>query len=269
MDFYLLSIAIGAFIGFVMALTGAGGSILAVPLLVFFLNISIAEAAPIALVAVMISSMTATIQNLFMHTVRYKTAILIAVFGIIFALIGVVMAKRISDSWLSYIFIFVLWYVAWKMWHQSTEIIESNENKPAPACALNAATSRLFWTASCTKRLMLTGSLAGLLSGLLGVGGGFIIVPSLKQVTNFSMQTIIATTLMAVGLVSMASITMYSAQSNVVWAIALPFTLSTVITMLAFKKGASLFSEKTTQRSFAVLALVAGLSLLMNTGIIF
>ena len=85
MDLNFISIVIGLFVGVVLALTGAGGSILAVPLLAFSLNISIVEAAPIGLLAVMLASSISAIQGLRVGLVRYKAATLIASFGITFA----------------------------------------------------------------------------------------------------------------------------------------------------------------------------------------
>ena len=79
-DATIISIAIGLFIGLVLALTGAGGSILAIPLLVFGLNLSLTQAAPIALLAVMLASSIGAIQGLHKGIVRYKTALLMASF---------------------------------------------------------------------------------------------------------------------------------------------------------------------------------------------
>jgi uncharacterized membrane protein YfcA len=261
LDANLISIALGLFVGLVLALTGAGGSILAVPLLAFGLNLSMMQAAPIGLLAVMLASSIGAIQGLRAGIVRYKAATLIATFGILFAPFGVWLTHRASNQLLSLIFSIVLAYVAWRMWHQNTQNLQDDENRSAPACVLNPATSKLFWTAHCTKGLVITGGVAGLLSGLLGVGGGFVIVPSLRKVSNFDMQTIIATSLMAIAIISAASISTYLLHSNINWQIAIPFVTSTIVSMFIFRLISHKVPAIISQRGFAVIALCAALML--------
>lgn len=260
----LISIAVGIFIGLVMAITGAGGSILAVPILVFSLNLSIVQSAPIALLAVMIAAIASTVQGLYRKTVRYKAGALIGCFGILFAPIGVWVAKYAPNQILSLIFAAVLVYVALRMWNESTQNQNNDESKPPLACVLNPATSRLFWTAPCTKRLIATGSAAGLLSGLLGVGGGFVIVPSLRSVSNFDMQTVTATSLMAIALISMVTIASYSVNTDIDWGIAVPFISSTMLSMFVFRGFSHKISANVSQRGFALLTLVAATLLLIK-----
>lgn len=264
-DIQLISIFLGAFVGFIMAISGAGGGIFAIPILVFGLNLSITQSAPIALLAVMSAASVGAIQGLNNGIVRYKTALLMAAFGITFAPIGVWLAKRLPTQYLSLIFALILIYVATRMWKRDFKKTYDNALNPPPACVLNPATSKLFWTAHCTKRLVGAGSLAGLLSGLLGVGGGFVIVPSLRKVSNFEIQTIIATSLAVIALVSATSVATYVLQGDVNWAIAIPFVTSTVISMFAFRLISHKISTKISQRSFAILAVLAALFMLIKS----
>jgi uncharacterized protein len=264
LDVQLISVCLGLFIGLVLALTGAGGSILAIPLLIFGLNLNITQAAPIALLAVMSAASVGAAQGLRTGIVRYKTALLIAAFGIAFAPLGVWLAKHAPTQYLSLIFAIILVYVATRMWKRDFKKARGNENNPPPACVLNPATSKLFWTALCTKRLVLTGSLAGLLSGLLGVGGGFVIVPSLRKVSNFDTQTIIATSLAVIALVSTASVASYFLHGGINWNIALPFVISTMVGMFVFRLFSHKIPAKISQRSFAVLAIIAAVLMIVK-----
>lgn len=263
-DPFIISISLGLFVGLVLALTGAGGSILAVPLLAFSLDLSMAQAAPIGLFAVMIAATVGAVQGLRAGIVRYKAATLIATIGIICAPVGVWLAQRAPNQLLSLIFAIVLAYVAWRMWQQSAQMITLDENKPAPACEVNPANSKLFWTASCTKRLISTGGLAGFLSGLLGVGGGFVIVPTLHKVSNLETKSIVATSLAVIALVSASSVVSYITQHSINWAIAVPFTLATVFGMLVGRLLANKISSQTAQRGFASLAFLIAIALLIK-----
>jgi uncharacterized membrane protein YfcA len=264
-ELQLISVLLGLVVGLTLALTGAGGSILAIPLLIFGLDLSLTQAAPIALLAVMSAASVGAVQGLCNGIVRYKTALLIASFGVVLAPLGVWLAKRAPTQILSLCFATILIYVATRMWQQSTQILEADENKPAPACVINPATSKLFWTALCTRRLIITGGVVGLLSGLLGVGGGFVIVSSLRKVSNFDMQTIVATSLTAIALVSAVSVFTYLLHGDINWKIAVPFVTSTIVGMFAFRLISHKIPAKISQRSFAVLSVLAAVIIVIKS----
>lgn len=266
MDF-IITVGLGMFVGLVLAFTGAGGTILAIPLLAFFLNLSMTEAAPIALFAVLLTSIVATAHGLYTKIVRYRAAVVIGISGILLAPIGVWLTQYLSNQFLSMFFAFVLMYVATNMWLQSIENSQMNLSKPLPACAVNPATSKLFWTASCTKRLVATGSVAGFLSGLIGVGGGFVIVPTLTKVANLEMKSIVATSLAVTALVSIVSLVVYSKQYVINMEIAITFAVTTLLSMLASKTFSHRIPNKIIQRSFAIFAYLMAIAMLIKISI--
>ncbi len=67
---------------------------------------------------------------------------------------------------------------------------------------MNPAIGKLQWSLPCARALMFAGSIAGFLSGLLGVGGGFIIVPALKRYTDLPIKSIVATSLGVLAIVT-------------------------------------------------------------------
>jgi uncharacterized protein len=253
----LLMIFLGFLLGAISALTGTGGSIFAIPLLMLGFNMPLTQAAPIALLAVSSASSIATVQGIRAGMVRYKTALLMAAFGITFAPLGVWLANKIPAQILNLFFVVILLYVAFQMWQQSNKTQFADENKPTPDCMINPATSTLFWTALCTRRLIFTGGVSGILSGLLGVGGGFVIVPSLRKVSNFNMQTIIATSLTVVALVSISTVLTHSFHDAIAWKIAMPFMIGTILGIASFSLISFKITEVNSQRSFALLALFA------------
>lgn len=257
MSVELVAIGLGTFVGLVLALTGAGGAILAIPLLVYFLHLNITQAAPVALFAIMLSAGVAAISGLKAGIVRYKAAGLMATLGMIFAPLGVWLSHHLPLPILEILFSITLAYVAFRMWRGS---ISDSLNNEAPACQINPVSSKLFWTAPCTARLSLTGSFAGLLSGLLGVGGGFVIVPALQKVSNFDMKTTIATSLAVISLVSFSGLISYALHYHLNWELTLVFGASTILGMLIGKLLSSKISSRMTQRLFAVLAFVIAIS---------
>lgn len=246
-----------------MALTGAGGAILSVPLLMFFLNLSMQQAAPIGLLAVFLAATFASILGLKQGIVRYKAAGLMAVMGVIAAPIGVSLAYKTSPLILQSLFIMVLLYVAWHV--LSAKLLKEEVfNQLVAPCEINPATSKLFWTASCTKRLILTGSLAGFLSGLLGVGGGFIVVPSMQKISNLEHQMIVATALAMIALVSLVSVIAYTGHTQINWSIAIPFMAATFVGSLAGRSISDKINPHTKDWMFASVAFTVASTMLVR-----
>jgi hypothetical protein len=245
----LIALALGAVVGLILALAGAGGGILAVPLLVFGLHLSIAQAAPVGLIAVGAASMLGAVLGLRDGLVRYRAAGLIGVTGMLVAPLGVSLAKILPNQPLTIAFAIVL---AWVADHEQAEF----------PCVLNPQEGRLRWTMPCARALAGTGALSGLLSGLLGVGGGFVIVPSLTRFTNLSTRSILATSLAVISLVSVGAVGAAAWQGTVAWAIALPFALGAIVAMFAGRLMAARLAGAHLQRAFAATCAVVALLLL-------
>lgn len=272
-----ITIALGLFVGLVMAITGAGGAILSLPLLVFFLHLKIIDAAPISLMAVMLSASLAALLGLRSGIVRYKAATLLAIFGVLCAPLGVYVAHQLSEKTLAILFSIVLLTVSarsFQKFRTPTLLIGDDcddpngcddEIKEAPPCAVNPATSKLFWTAPCTQRLVLTGSFSGFISGLLGVGGGFIIVPTLHSISNLETKMIVATSLAVIALVSMASALSYVGGGNVLWNIALPYVSATVVGMFLGRVLHTKIPSHMSVLIFGLLSLSIAILMLLKT----
>ena len=272
-----LSILLGLFVGFVLAITGAGGAILSLPLLVFFLDLKMIDAAPISLMAIMLSAGFAAGLGLKSGIVRYKAATLLATFGVLCAPLGVYVAHQLPEKVLAILFSFVLLTVSIRSFQkfQTPTLLIGDDcddpngcddnDKEEPACAVNPATSRLFWTAPCTKRLILTGGFSGFLSGLLGVGGGFIIVPTLHSISNLETKMIVATSLAVIALVSMASAFSYAGNGAILWNIAIPFVSATVGGMLLGRLLHTKIPSHISVLIFSILSLIIAVLMFLNT----
>ncbi|SUD28735.1 membrane protein [Pseudomonas fluorescens] len=123
----IIVLLLGLTVGVILALTGAGGGILAVPLLVFGVGLSMAEAGPIGLLAVGLASTLGAVIGLKNGTVRYKAALLIAGAGIVCSPLGLWLAQRTPNRPLTIMFAFVLMYVAFRVYQRS--LTPSTESK--------------------------------------------------------------------------------------------------------------------------------------------
>jgi hypothetical protein len=204
------SLALGLVVGVILALTGAGGGILAVPLLIFGAQIGVAQAGPIGLMAVGIAAALGAILGLRQGIVRYRAAALVAVTGMLLSPLGLWLARQIDNRWLSVLFALTLLFVAYKTYRNATKAAlptASGLDQPHPlACVRAIDDGRFIWTKPCARALAVSGGVAGLLSGLLGVGGGFVMVPALQRNTDLPMQSIVATSLAVIALISVAGV---------------------------------------------------------------
>jgi uncharacterized membrane protein YfcA len=255
----LTSLVLGLAVGLILALTGAGGGILAVPLLVFGTQIGVAQAGPIGLMAVGMAASLGAILGLRAGVVRYRAALLVAIAGMLFSPAGLWLARRIDNRWLSVLFALTLLYVALNTFRKTRGVAAAPHAKPrAPVCVRGLDTGRFIWTRPCARALALSGSVAGLLSGLLGVGGGFVVVPALQRYTDLAMQPAVATSLAVIALISAAGVATSAASGALAWSIALPFSAGALAGMLGGRSLSKRLSGAHLQIAFAaVSAMVA------------
>ncbi|MGH8446357.1 MAG: sulfite exporter TauE/SafE family protein [Solimonas sp.] len=263
-----MSLLLGFFTGLVLGLTGAGGSVLAVPLLMWGLGWSLPQATPVALLAVCAAAAFGTAVAWDVSYIRYRAAVLMAAASLLTAPLGLWLAQRLPHDSLVALFAALLVGVALRNWRQAQRAPQeaaivraavAGDGSPAagPICRLDRRTGRLIWTWPCRSLIGATGAATGFLSGLLGVGGGFVIVPSLRAWSELSVHSAIATSLMAIALVSAITVLMSLAQGHALpWQIAAPFVTGALGGMLAGRRLAPRIAGPRLQQGFAALMIV-------------
>ena len=264
MEVVLISIALGIFVGVVLGLTGAGGAILSVPLLGFFLHLNVAEAAPIGLLAVSLSAGLGAYLGLRSKIMRYKAAMLIATAGLLFSPVGIWLAHQLPNWPLVLIFCLVLLLVARNMWKQAQRELAGLDEELGPPCMLDQTIGKLTWTLPCARALAMSGALAGVFSGLLGVGGGFIIVPALRRFTDLPMKSIVATSLGVLTIVSFGGVLFSNLYGSMNWTLAAPFAGGSVVGLLIGRQAVKSISGPRVQQSFAIFALMLSVAMIVK-----
>ena len=251
---------LGLWVGAILGLTGAGGGILATPALMAGMGWTMQQSTPVALFAVAGSALLGALDGLRKKTVRYKAALLMALTGMPFTALGIHIAQSLPQRLLLVLFATVMLIVAGRQLHQSRLNRQGADDVP---CPIHPDSGRFQWSWSTALILGSVGAGTGLMTGLLGVGGGFIIVPVLRKLTNLTMQSIVATSLMVIALVSGSGI-----LSALIHGITLPldivsaFALATVTGMLIGRGLIARLSDQLIQRGFATVLIVVALGLL-------
>jgi len=266
---WLLAPLLGVAVGAVLALTGAGGAILAVPLLLFGLHLGVAQAAPISLLAVALSAAVGAFLAWRARTLRYRAAAVMAASGLAFAPVGQWLSHVLPARTLTLLFAAVLVLAAVRTLVQARRELSGKpaERSQAAPCRLDPATGRLRWTPHCAGVLVLAGAATGLLSGLLGVGGGFVLVPALMLFTDLAMPSVVATSMGVIALVSLGAASLAAAQGQVAWVVAAPFALGAVGGMVAMRAWAQRLRGPRLQQGFAVLSLAVAAGLVLRVAL--
>ena len=259
----ILGLLLGSLVGVTMGLTGAGGGILAVPLLVFGMHLTVAQAGPMGLLAVGIAAAVGALIGLKANILRYRAASLIAVCGALTAPLGVWLAHRLDTRLMSLIFASVLGWVALKSFKEIfLEGLRSDSSRVVQPCLRSSDSGRFIWTARCAGVLSLSGGIAGVLSGLLGVGGGFVMVPVLQRFTDLDARSIVATSLAVISLISLAGVVTSMTTGNLDLQLALPFATGSVAGMTGASLVASRLPPNKLKLAFAVMCLAVAVGMI-------
>lgn len=253
---------LGMLVGAVLGLTGAGGGILAVPALITGLGWPIQQATPVALLAVAGGAAVGAIEAWFKKLVRYRAALLMAACSLPFTQSGIVLAHHLPQRLLTGLFGGVMLLAALR---QLIQPPCNNDKSAGTTGQLNPATGRFHWNWPTAGLFAAIGAITGLLTGMLGVGGGFVIVPLLKRFTNVGMHGVVATSLMVVALVSSSGVVLNLLHGvSVPLGITLVFSLMTATGMLLGRYAASHLPARYIQKGFAAVVMAVAIMMLVK-----
>ena len=240
-----LALALGAGVGVLLGLLGGGGSILAVPVLVYALGLPLSEAIPASLVVVGVASATGAIPKVRTRQIEWRLAGVFAATGIAGTLLGTVVGQNLPDA-------AVLIGFAVVMVIAGARMLTRNDNI-GTACATEAST--IDWR-RCAPRSIPTGFAVGVLTGLFGVGGGFLIIPALVLLLGIEMSVAIGTSLVIIVANSSVGLIARADELGDNWIVTASFAGAAVVgSLLAGRFGERVDADRL-RRWFAYLVFV-------------
>lgn len=177
----LLSVLVGVSLG----LLGGGGSILTLPILMYALHMGEKEAIATSLLVVGATSAAAVLTHARAGRVRWKIGLIFAAAGATGAFGGGLLADHIPGAWLIRAFILMMVATAIAMFRGRKEVAASERPLSVPKIALD-------------------GLVVGVITGLVGAGGGFLVVPALALLGGLSMYEAVGTSLLVIAIKSFA-----------------------------------------------------------------
>ena len=247
----LLSVAVGIALG----LFGGGGSILTVPILVYVAGLPAHEAIATSLLVVGVTSVAAMIPHARAGHVRVRTGLVFGGAAMIGAFAAGRLAHLLSGQVLLVAFAVMMVVPAVAMLRKrtcDTESGEATEESERPARDLPLA------------KVIAEGILVGAVTGLVGAGGGFLVVPALVLLGGMSMRTAIGTSLLVVAMKSFAGFAGYLGHVEIGWTLAGAVTAAAVIGSVAGAMLAGRIPQAGLRRAFAGFILAMGAFVLVQ-----
>lgn len=210
---YLLGAGSGVVVGFVLGLVGGGGSILAVPLMVYLVGVQNPHVAiGTSAFAVAVNAATGLANHARAGTVKWRCALLYAAAGVTGAFAGSTAGKAFDGQKLLFLFAIVMVVVGIMMLRGRGKLGDPNAE-----CNRENAPKVLGY-----------GAATGAFSGFFGIGGGFLIVPGLMASTGMPMINAIGSSLVAVTAFGLTTAANYAFSGLIDWPLAIVFILGGV-----------------------------------------
>ncbi|WP_454886367.1 sulfite exporter TauE/SafE family protein [Sphingomonas oryzagri] len=202
---YALGALSGALVGFSLGLVGGGGSILAVPLMVYLVGVPSPHVAiGTSALAVAVNAATGLASHARAHTVKWRCGGMYAVAGVLGALGGSTLGKAFDGQKLLFLFALVMIGVGILM-------IRGRKNQGIEGAQCNRENA---------PKVLSFGLATGLFSGFFGIGGGFLIVPGLVASTSMPMLNAVGTSLVAVTAFGLTTAANYAFSGYIDWPLA-------------------------------------------------
>lgn len=230
----LLSVVIGVAVG----LFGGGGSILTTPILIYALGVEPKPAIATSLVVVGVTSMAAVAQHARAGNVEWRTGLIFGGTGMAGAYMGGFAAKFIPATVLLILFGLMMLATAVAMFRGRKDAAPSTGQRQA------------FWA------IGLEGLVVGVVTGLVGAGGGFLVVPALVLLGGLPMKKAVGTSLLVITLKSLGGYAGYSSHVTVDFELATLVSVAAVVGSFAGSRIVNLVPPDALRRGFAGFVLV-------------
>jgi uncharacterized membrane protein YfcA len=239
---------VGMAIGAVLGLIGAGGAVVAVPAFIYVFGFSPLEATTASLAVVAVSAASGSVPRFRLGQVHLRQALLFWGLGIVGTLAGSRLSTVLPESLIIAGFAVVMLGAAVAMWRKSSAAESGGPRHTAP------------WL------LPVVAIAIGLLTGVFGVGGGFLIVPALVLVFGFPFGVAAGTSLVVVALNSVTALVFkYDTWNQIPWHIPLLVIVGGLIGSVVASTLNGRVSQRLLERSFAALLVVLAAWMAIDT----
>ncbi len=248
----ILVLSLAVLIGVSLGMLGGGGSILTVPILVYAAGLPAKEAIAASLFVVGVTSLAGVVSHARGGRVMWRTGLLFGLAGMAGAFLGGLVGGHAPGDWL--LIAFALMMVA-----TSLAMLRGRKTKPAAAHGRTDGELPL-------ARILIDGSVVGLVTGLVGAGGGFLVVPALVLLGGLPMSVAVGTSLLVIAMKSFAGLAGYLTSVHLDWPLILGVTAAAVVGSVLGGRLAGKVPEAALRKAFGWFVLVMGGYVLVQQG---
>jgi uncharacterized membrane protein YfcA len=266
----LLASPLGFLIGLSLGALGGGGSILAVPALVYGAGQDPKAATATSLLLVGVASVVGMQSHRRAGRVRMSTGVIFGLVGVGGSALGTILNRHIDPDLLLVGFAVLVLVAAYRMLTACPTCTKVGEERELEAAEAEEPVGGGRATATLTVRgtkidlrtvllVALAGTGVGFLTGLFGVGGGFVIVPALALALKLPMPEAIGTSLLVITINSAVALAMRLGTATVEWDVAVPFVVTAIIGVVTGGRLADKLDPERSLRYFAALLVAVAL----------
>lgn len=246
----ILVLALSVVIGLSLGVLGGGGSILTVPILVYVAGFEAKEAIAASLFVVGVTSAVSVLSHARGGRVMWRTGLIFGAAGMAGAFVGGLLGGHIPGQIL--LIAFAVMMVA-----TSVAMLRGRKKKDDDGAAPVKHDLPL-------GRVLLDGAVVGLVTGLVGAGGGFLVVPALALLGGLPMSVAVGTSLVVIAMKSFAGLAGYLTTVQLDWGITLGVTAAAIVGTLAGSKLAGRIPEAALRKAFGWFVLAMGTFVLIQ-----
>ncbi|MCC6998903.1 MAG: TSUP family transporter [Deltaproteobacteria bacterium] len=238
----ILALALAALMGVALGMLGGGGSILTVPILLYVIGLPAKQAIATSLLVVGVTSAFAVIAHARAGRVLWRTAALFGGAGMAGAFLGGRLAHFIPSTLL------LLGFAAMML---ATAIAMLRPPRDAAASGGDAGDGEVTAPPRQVARILVDGLVVGLVTGLIGAGGGFLVVPALVLLGRLPFKTAVGTSLVVIAMKSFAGFAGYLGHVSIDWSLAATVSAVAVVGTLLGGLLTSKVPQRTLRQVFA------------------
>jgi uncharacterized protein len=242
-----LTIALAVLVGLSLGLLGGGGSILTVPLLVYVAGMGTKEAIATSLLVVGVTSAAGVFSHARARRVQWRTGAIFGAAGMAGAYAGGRIAHFIPGEVLLVAFALMMVATSVAMLRGRRDVDPDKVHHQLPVA-----------------RVVLDGAVVGLVTGLVGAGGGFLVVPALALLGGLPMPVAVGTSLLVIAMKSFGGLAGYLAEVQIDWALAAGVTAAAVVGALLGGRLAGRVQPDHLRTAFGWFVLVMGTGIILQ-----
>lgn len=238
---FTVVVLLSTIVGLSLGLLGGGGSILTVPLLTYVADMEPKEAIAASLFVVGTTSVLSTFAHARRGNVQWRTGLIFGGASMVGAFLGGLLGGFIPGVVLMIAFAVMMIATAAAMLRGRKKQGGGVSQKPLPLA-----------------KVLIEGLVVGLVTGLVGAGGGFLVVPALVLLGGLSMPVAVGTSLLVISMKSFAGLAGYLTSVSLDWPVVLSVTAAALVGAMVGARLTSVVPEQTLRKGFGVFVLVMG-----------